>query len=160
MKIVIKMVHEKYDDSKTGLESRKEAINREFLSIRPIWSGRYERNDCEYIFTILALIDYVIVLLGKKGLEELDITQYNVLVNFLNGTAAYLKNETASFSLCPETESCIPHRCEKLSDIMDLFLFIQHLGEKFRILPSTFSEDAYLEDFGFKENQGPNPVNG
>ncbi len=147
-KELVSIVYEKYNIERAELDKKKEAVKNELLRIRPLWESNYRKNKCEHVFISLALIDYAIIMLSKKRFDSLDITQYNVLINFLEEVINYLKRETITFSLCPEV-------CEKLPEIKELFLFIQYLGEKFRILPATFSEDAYLEDFEFKEEQEP-----
>jgi uncharacterized protein YwgA len=147
-KNLVSMVYEKYNAGRPDLDRRKEGIRNEFLRIRPLWEVNYQKNKCEHIFTSLAMIDYAIIMLNKKRFDNLDITQYNVLVNFLGDCIIYLKRETAAFSPCPENAEC-----RKLPEIGELFQFIQYLGEKFRILPSTFSDDAYLEDFELEGGQ-------
>ena len=147
-KELVSIVYEKYNIGRADLDKKKENIKNELLRIRPLWEANYRKNKCEHIFTSLALIDYAVIMLSKKRFDNLDITQYNVLINFLEEVINYLKKETITLSVCSEI-------CEKLPEIKELFLFIQYLGEKFRILPATFSEDAYLEDFELKEEQEP-----
>lgn len=140
-KKLVSLVYEKYDIERPELDKKRETIKSEMQRIRPLWTTYYEKNDCEHVFTSLTFIDHVIIILNKR-FDNLDITQYNVLISFLEESLEYLKKETISFSFCDGNG-----KCEKLPEIKELFLFIQHLGEKFRILPATYNEEAFLEDF-------------
>lgn len=152
-KELVSIVYEKYNIERSELDRQKGIIINELSRIRPLWSVNYEKNNCEYTFTSLALIDYMIIMLNKKRFDGLDITQYNVLINCLAEMMNHLKMETASFSLCEKTDDCITKDCEKLCEIKEMFLYVQYLGEKFKILPATFSEDACMEDFDFEDKK-------
>jgi hypothetical protein len=139
------MVYEKYNLNRQELELKKNWIRSELFRIRPLWEANYTENKCGHIFTSLAMIDYSIAMLGKKKFDAIDITQYNVLISFLLEMLNYLKTETTSISYCPED-----FRCNKLPETEELFQFVQYLGEKFKILPATFNEEANLDDFEFE----------
>jgi len=144
-KKVVSLVYERFNMERPELERKRAEIRKELFRLRPLWEAHYQKNYCEHVFTSLALIDHSIVMLGKKRFDSLDITQYNVLVSFLEEVVNYLKKETSSFSPCSEASGC-----QKTEDIEELYNFIQYLGEKYKILPSTCNEDADLDDFEFE----------
>jgi len=145
-KKLVSMVYERFNLERPELERKREEIREELFRIRPLWEAHYNKSDCDHMFIALALIDYSMIMLGKKKFDSLDLTHYNVLINFMEETVSYLKREVLTLSPCPDRS-----RCEKLPETEELFQFSQYLGEKFRILPSTLSEDVDLDDFGFDE---------
>jgi|GEM_PF-6084788 uncharacterized protein YwgA len=148
-KELVSMVYKKYNRERGELENKKELIKKELNRIRSIWVFNYEKNNCEYTFTTLAMIDYITILLNKKSFANIDITHYNVLINFLDEMLNYWKIETSSFSFCKEISDCKSNECERFLDINWMYMYIQYLGEKFKILPATYSEEACLEDFEY-----------
>ncbi len=144
-KKTVSIVYERFNLERPELERKRMEIREELFRLRPLWEAHYQKNYCYHVFTSLALIDHSIIMLGKKRFDDLDITQYNVLTSFLEEVVNYLKRETLSFSPCPETSGC-----QKTEDIEELYDFIQYLGEKYRILPSTYNEDVDLDDLEFE----------
>ena len=145
---LVSLVYKKYNIEISELNKKRAIVKDELNRIRPLWEHHYEKNKCEHIFISLVFIDYSIIMLNEKRFDDLDITQYNVLMNFMEDSLKYLKKETVSFSNCDENE-----KCERLPEIKELFRFVQYIGEKFKILPATYNDEAFLEDFDVGEKE-------